>query len=107
MIKPERSRGAKEKIPIRKKLFYLVVGILLLATVVTTFFGKKGFLDIQKQKKIYFRLQAEINDLTQKKEKLEAEIKELETNPRAIEKEAREKLWLMKPEEKVIVLKKK
>jgi len=91
----------------RKKFFYLLVAIFLLATLFTTFFGKKGFLDIQKSKKRYQELQAQIQDLTAQKEKLEAEIRELEKNPAALEKEAREKLWLIKPDEKVIVRGKK
>jgi cell division protein FtsB len=103
MLEPLKARTPGKKVPARKKFFYLIIGILLLATVITTFFGKKGFLDIQRQKKIYLELQAQIKDLTQKKQKLEAEIKELEVNPRAIEKEAREKLWLIKPEEKVVI----
>lgn len=97
----------REKTPARKKFFYLLVGILLLATLVTTFFGKKGFLDIQRSKKRYLELQAQIQELTRQKEKLEEEIRILENNPRALEKEAREKLWLMKPEEKVIIRHKK
>ncbi|MBC7361550.1 MAG: septum formation initiator family protein [Candidatus Aminicenantes bacterium] len=104
MVEPVR---VKKKTPTKKKFFYLLVGILLLATLVTTFFGKKGFLDIQRSKKRYFELQAQIQELTRQKENLEAEIKVLETNPRALEKEAREKLWLIKPEEKVIIRKKK
>ncbi len=91
----------------RKKFFYLLVAIFLLATLFTTFFGKKGFLDIQKSRRRYQELQAQIQDLTAQKEKLEAEIKELEKNPAALEKEAREKLWLIKPDEKVIVREKK
>ena len=39
--------------------------------------------------------------------KLEREIEELKSNPKAVEKKAREKLWLMKPDEIVIVDKKK
>lgn len=38
------------------------------------------------------------------KRKLEREIEELKTNPGAVEKKAREKLWLMKPDEIVIII---
>jgi cell division protein FtsB len=47
-----------------------------------------------------------VERLKQEKSKLEREIQELEKNPKAVEREAREKLWLMKPDEKVIVKKK-
>lgn len=102
----ERTRNDKRLSP-RKKFLYLLMAVFLLATVVTTFFGKQGFLDIQKAKKRYQELQAQVKQLTVRKEKLEAEIRELESNPAALEKEAREKLWLMKPEEKVIVRERK
>lgn len=42
--------------------------------------------------------------LLTKKRKLEREIEELKTNPLAVERKAREKLWLMKPDEIVILL---
>lgn len=95
------------QLSIRKKFFYLLIAIFLLATLVTTFFGKKGFLDIQRSKRRYQELQTQIQSLTAQKEKLEAEIRELENNPESLEKEAREKLWLIKPDEKVIVREKK
>lgn len=41
------------------------------------------------------------------KSRLEKEIKELESNPKAVEKKAREKLWLMKKDEMVLVTKDK
>ncbi len=42
--------------------------------------------------------------LLAEKRKLEREIEELKTNPEAVEKKAREKLWLMKPDEIVIII---
>jgi cell division protein FtsB len=48
-----------------------------------------------------------VERLEKKKRKLEREIEELKTNPKALEKKAREKLWLQKPDEIVIVDKKK
>ncbi|MDD8030766.1 MAG: septum formation initiator family protein [Acidobacteriota bacterium] len=100
----ERVKAKKKKNPpAKKKFFYLLLAIFLLATLAATFFGEKGFLDIQKSKKRYLELQAEIHELTVQKQNLEAEIKELETNPMALEKEAREKLGLIKPEEKVVI----
>ncbi|MDH4257654.1 MAG: septum formation initiator family protein, partial [Candidatus Aminicenantes bacterium] len=48
-----------------------------------------------------------VERLEQKKSKLERDIEELRENPKAVEKKAREKLWLMKPDEIVIVDKEK
>lgn len=99
-------RVVRPKMTAKKKFFYLLLAVFLLSTLVTTFFGKKGYVDIQRAQKRYLELQVEVNKLTREKEKLEEEIKKLESDPRAIEKEAREKLWLIKPEEKVLVKKK-
>ncbi len=98
--------SGKKKSPVGKKLFYLVTAILLLASLVTTFFGKKGFLDIQKQKKRYDELVAQIKEFDRQIEKLKAEIEALETNPQILEKEVRERLWLIKPEEMLIIRRK-
>jgi len=38
---------------------------------------------------------------------LEREITALKSDPKAVDREAREKLWLMKPDEKVIIKKSK
>jgi cell division protein FtsB len=38
---------------------------------------------------------------------LEKEIAALESNPNAVEREARDRLWLVKPDEKIVVKKKK
>ena len=81
------------------------VGFFILVMLVTSFFGKKGYMDIYRTRKSCGALEAEFQRLEEQKKKLELEIRELETNPKAVEKEAREKLWLMKPDEKVIVTK--
>jgi cell division protein FtsB len=41
------------------------------------------------------------------KRRLEKEIEELKQNPKAVEKKAREKLWLVKPDEVIIIKKEK
>jgi len=90
---------------VRRKLFTAGVGFFILVMLVTSFFGKKGYMDIYKARKSCRALEAQLLKLEEQKKKLELEIRELETDPRAVEKEAREKLWLMKPDEKVIVIK--
>ena len=81
-----KGTSAKTKSPVGQKLLYLIAAILLLASLVTTFFGKKGFLDIQKQKKRYSELAAQIKEYDRKIEKLKAEIEDLQTNPLALDK---------------------
>ncbi len=46
-----------------------------------------------------------IERLEEKRSQLEREIEELKKNPKAVEKKAREELWLMDPDEIVIIKK--
>jgi cell division protein FtsB len=95
----------KNNTSVRRKLFRAGIGFFILVMLVTSFFGKKGYMDIYRTRKSCRALEVEFLRLEEQKKMLELEIRELETNPRAVEKEAREKLWLMKPDEKVIVTK--
>ena len=88
----------------RKKILILGVACLFLVLVVTSIFGKKGVMDIHRTRLQLAGLEAEVKRLDREKIRLEAEIRELETNPKAVEKEARGSLWLIKPGEKVIVV---
>lgn len=89
------------------KTVAVVAVFLLLVLLITTVFGKKGLFEIAKNRKTYAALQTEIERLKAEKLRLEKEIAGLESDPRAVEREAREKLWLAKPGEKVIVKRKK
>lgn len=97
----------KNNMSFQKKLLVAGLGFLLLVLFITSFFGKKGLIEIDQAQKEHRALVQEVDRLEQKKSKLEKEIEELEKNPKAIEKKAREKLWLMKPDEVVIVKKEK
>jgi cell division protein FtsB len=76
-----------------------VIFVLLIAS----FFGKKGLIEISHARKTYETLLKDIEALKQDKARLEKEIAALEANPQAVDKEARRQLWLMKPDEKVII----
>jgi cell division protein FtsB len=88
----------------RKRIFVLGIAFLFLIMAVTSIFGKKGVMDIHRARQKLAELETEALKLKQEKARLEAEIHELEYNPRAVEKEARDKLWLIKPGEKVVVV---
>ncbi|MGD1008915.1 MAG: septum formation initiator family protein [Candidatus Aminicenantales bacterium] len=88
----------------RKKVFILGIACLFLVMVVTSVFGKKGVMDIHRARLKLADLDRDVRRLAWEKSRLEAEIRELERNPKAVEKEARDKLWLIKPGEKVIVV---
>lgn len=70
----------------------------------TFFFGDNGAIEILRSRQKIDNLRERIESLEKQKEELIEEIKELRQNPLALEKKAREKLWLMKKNEKVIVI---
>jgi cell division protein FtsB len=100
-----REEPGKNDRSFRRKFFKAGVGFFFLVMLVTSFFGKKGYMDIIRTRKTLRTLEAEFKTLEEMKNQLQTEIRELTVNPRAVEEEARRKLWLMKPDEKVIVLK--
>jgi cell division protein FtsB len=81
-------------------LLFFFLFILVLAFV----FGDRGIVEIVKTQKQIRDLQLTIRDLEAEKLKLSKEIELLRKNPLALEKKARENLWLMKKNEKVVVL---
>lgn len=82
----------------------LVVVLIVFILVLSFFFGDSGFLDIRGKKKEIEITKAEVERLKKERDQLAEEVEELEKDPLALEKTAREQLWLMKKNEKVIVL---
>jgi len=91
----------------KKKLLIGGLVFLLVVLFITSLFGKKGLIEIYRARKNYASLEKEIERLKQEKSRLEREIAELEKNPKAVERAARDQLWLVTPDEKVLVKKKK
>ncbi|MCX6560481.1 MAG: septum formation initiator family protein [Candidatus Aminicenantes bacterium] len=102
---PERTKEER-RIPRAASIAATAVAFLLFVLLVSTVFGKKGLLEIAKARRTYAELETEIRGLQEKKARLEKEIAALDADPKAVEREAREKLWLMKPDEKVLIKKK-
>ncbi len=91
---------------VRKKLALAAVAFFFLVILISSLFGRKGLIEIYRAKNRYEALRQEIRSLETRKSELLKEIEALRNDPLAVEKEAREKLWLIKPDEKVIVKKK-
>lgn len=92
---------------LKRKLFIYGFAFLLFVLIITSIFGKKGLIEIYRIRKSYTALLQDIDRLQKEKARLEKEIAELKKNPGAVDKPARELLWLMPPDEKVIVKKRK
>ncbi len=90
---------------LRRKLILAAIGFFFLVLLISSLFGKKGLIEIYLARKNFKSLQQEIERLEKQRNRLLREIEELEKNPLAMDGEARGKLWLMKPEEKVIIRK--
>ncbi len=89
----------------KKKLFTTGIVFLFFVLVMVSFFGKNGLIDTYKTKQKQQELIGKAEQLEKEKKGLQKEIRELKTNPQAVERKAREKLWLVKPDEIVIVKK--
>jgi len=88
---------------VKKKIFVLGVACLLLIMIFTAVFGKKGVMELRRSRRELAAKTQTIRDLQAEHDRLAAEIRRLESDPRAVEKEAREKLGLAAPGEKVVV----
>jgi cell division protein FtsB len=94
----------KENSFFQSRSLALLLVFFLLILIMAFIFGDRGLLEIIKTQKQIKVLKQTIKDLESEKLKLSKEIDMLRENPMALEKKAREKLWLMKKNEKVIVL---
>ncbi len=101
------KRKNKSKIEIhfvKSKAFLLLIVLFIFVLVLTFFFGDSGLVEIIKAQDKIQVLKTHISHLQDEKQQLKEEITALEKNPLALEKTAREKLWLMKSNERVIVI---
>lgn len=98
MPKPEKSFR-----PAPRKALIAGLSFVFFVLLISAFFGKRGWLEIYRTGRKQVELQDQVRELRRKKERLQKDIEELRTNPRAVEFKAREKLWLMAPDEIVIV----
>lgn len=88
----------------KKKIFILGIACFFLILIVTSLFGKKGVMDLRRARQNLAALETRVRALEAEKARLEAEIDRLEKDPRAVERPAREKLGLIQPGEKVVVI---
>lgn len=92
---------ARNDVGLRKKAATLGSLIALIALVVGSFFGDRGFLRMVAQRERAESLRREIELLRSENSRLAVEIVALKSDPRAIERLAREELGLARPGETV------
>ena len=90
---------------LKKKLILGIAIFVVLTFLITSFFGRRGIIEIFKYKDEIAQLEKEVSALKKEKKKLEVEVKELEKNSMAVEPIARKDLWYKKKGEMVIVFK--
>jgi cell division protein FtsB len=99
------SPAARKDRPAVKPASYLVVSLLFSALFFGLFVvGDRGFLSVRHERQELVRAQNELTALVEENRKLEAELAALKSDPKAVEKIAREKLGLVKPGEVVLIL---
>ncbi|MEW5975872.1 MAG: septum formation initiator family protein [Acidobacteriota bacterium] len=85
--------------PFLKRLMLSLTAVLLLLLVGHAILGKRGYLEVRRIEDRNEELRQKIQQLQSENRDLLAEIHSLKTDPRTIEKIAREELGLVKPGE--------
>jgi cell division protein FtsB len=99
-----REERGRQDSGLRRKAATLTSVIAVLALVVGSLFGDRGFLQLMRQQERSETLRREIEELRSENGRLAAEIAALRTDPRAIERLAREELGLTRPGETVFLI---
>lgn len=104
-----RLKKKPEKVPVQEKLAALLrrhgrelLGLLVVAMIVHDVFGTHGFLAMRRTQSEIKKVQANLDKLSKENDALAQEVKDLKTDPRLIEKIARDDLGLARPGEVII-----
>lgn len=97
MPKKNKTREQAEMEKKRRSRFFMMLSLLFVLYFVLSFiFGDMGLIGYHKMKKNYQRAEQELDRLNKENEKLRKEADALKTDPRYIERLARERLGLSK-----------
>jgi cell division protein FtsB len=88
---------------IRRIVLTLFLAGLVLAAGYKVIYGPNGMIVYRAKRAEYQRLQHEIDAENQHHQELQERVKALQTDPKAIEREAREQLGYVRPGERVLV----
>jgi cell division protein FtsB len=98
------KNGREQLYRLRHKLAAAGIGILLCVVGYFAVFGANGLVDYQQKRRESRELDGQIKALQQQNGGMEQEIKALKTDPKTIEKEARERLRYARPGEVVYTI---
>ena len=99
-----REDRRSEQRGLRRKAALLASVIAIIALVVGSLFGDRGILQLIAQRQRALDLAREIEEIRAENVRLAAEIHALRTDPRAVERIAREELGLARPGETVFLV---
>ena len=99
-----REERRTEQRGLRRKASLLASIIAIIALMVGSLFGDRGILQLMAQRQRALELAREIEEVRAENLRLAAEIRALRTDPRAIERIAREQLGLARPGETVFLI---
>ena len=88
----------------RRKLATLAVGALTVLVGWHVLFGANGMVAYQHKKAEYQKLQLELQDLESENQQLQEKVERLRSDPKAIEREAREQLRYARPGEVIFTV---
>ncbi len=101
MLEREETR---QDVGLRRKAATLASILALIALVVGSLFGDRGMLHLVEQRERAQALEREIAGLRAENARLAGEIRALRSDPRAVERVAREQLGLARPGETVFLI---
>lgn len=87
----------------RHKLATLAMSVLVVMLAYHVVFGSNGMVAYQQKRAENQKLQQDIQRLQQENDRISQRVRELKSNPKAIEREAREQLKYARPGEVVYV----
>lgn len=87
-----------------RRLGIVALVIVCAVLIMNEIFGDHGFMALRRQRREYESLQKQIYELQQENLQLQRQINALKSDPKAIEKQAREELHLAHPGETIYTL---
>lgn len=101
---PPREESGRSEVGSRRKAWVLGTVLALIALAVGGVFGDRGVLNLVEKRKQVDALRLEIEALREDNARLAAEVADLRTSPRPVERLAREQLGLARPDETVFLI---